>query len=317
MRKNLHLIILLAVGLVCPTNVFCQDEDDDLAVVIIPEGIPRDGQDGAFPFNGSVLSTDWSTAASQPTDWVAISVLDVLDLDNLPLTVEYPSKWKYDATLNATVLKSKDIAAHVLMLPHITIPEGADEVVLSFDAMSLGIPGVDGELGSVALAYCATEGKDVRFDGNTFFATMMGAVFDPEMNTSIISNGEFQPGQFVIKDKGGKGVNIVLVYIFLGLGGEPLAEDATYAFRNVKVYDPQAPISADAAAGNAISVCAEGRAILVQGAPEGAVVQVVNLQSGITVATQTVASNLETIAVPALGGYAVVVNGESFKVLVP
>ena len=309
MKRTLRTIVCLALAALFITPVFAVDELPP--VVIIPEEIPRNGNDGQFPFNGQILTTNWSATASEPTDWIALSVLNLLDLENLPLPVEYPSKWKYEAALNATAIVDKGVAAHVLMLPFINIPAGKNNLVLSVDAMVNGAP-ADGDIpGSMPLVYCATEGKDVRFDGNVFFEAMMGAVMNPEMSQPVLSTGEFENKTFEIKDKGGKGLNIVLVYINLN---PALVSDVTFAIRNAKLYDPDDPMATDLVAKNNINVYAVDGSVVVENAPEGASLSLVNLQSGILYAAKTVASAVETVAVPYPGVYAVVINGESFKI---
>ena len=302
MKKNLHIIFLLAIGLVYPVNAFCEDE---IPPIVIIDPMPY--ETAGIPFIDNALTSDWSgEGAKEPKGWNAITVLE---LDNIsddalwPLKSEYPSNWEYSETLNATVIKDKRIAAQVLMLPYVQVPWGYDDLTLSVETM------VSGTVANIV--YCVTEGTDIRFDGNSFLMGMLDAIADENSNEPA-GVDVFKEVKFDITGKAGKGLNIVLV--FVNLNGE-LTDDVTYAVRNVKITGISNDVSTSQQSG--ISAYVANGSIVVKDAPEGAVMSLVNLQSGIQIAAKSVSSALETVAVPYPGIYAVVINGESFKVLVP
>ena len=316
MKKRFYTIACLLCAAMLTSPAFAEGEETP--VVVIPESVPRDGVEGVFPFVSNL--SDWGATDGEPKNWVAISVLDIEHFDDQstwPLTVEYPSRWQYDAELNAAVAKDDRPAVYVLMLPFIDIPEGKDDLVLSLETM------IDGLLPdkAIPLAYCTTEGEDVRYDGNTFFLAMLDALFpmeprepDMEMVQYIDSDGEFHSIQFNIKGKGSKGLNIVLV--FFNIQYLDLENDITYAVRNVELYDPNDdPTSIECAVKDGdVKVYSVNGAIAVENVPESAAISLVNLQTGIQYPVQSVVTG--TIAVSGPGIYAVVVNGESFKVVV-
>lgn len=302
--------ILLSFSLILLSFLIVNAED--VPVVEIPAGVIDAGYGtiSTLPYDDAALQSDWSASANQPEGWSAVSVLNLLDVEDpskLPLPCEYPSKWAYSSELGATAISDNCIAAHVLMLPYVEVPEGVNALGFSFDAM---IDGVDG----ASITYCATEGTDNRFNGDVFLQEMMSAVFDPTHNATIATGGkDFHPFNFTINDKGGKGLNIVLVAISL----TESAENVTYAIRNVKVYDANSS-SITAENGAEMNVYGRNGQAVIENAPEGAKYRLINMQSGIEYGSGIINSSAETINVSVKGFYAVVVeNGndvESFKI---
>ena len=277
------------------------------SVVEIPAGVIEAGYGtvSTLPYDDAALQSDWSASANQPEGWSAVSVLNLLDVDDpskLPLPCEYPSKWAYSSELGATAISDNRIAAHVLMLPYVEVPENVNALGFSFEAM------IDGKDGA-SITYCATEGVDNRFNGTVFLQEMMAAVFDPTHNATIATGGkEFHPFDFTIENKGGKGLNIVLVAISM----TESPEDVTYAIRNVKVYDKYSSIITE----NVTDMNVYGRdgQVVMENIPEGAKYRLISMQSGIEYGSGIINSSSEVINVSVKGFYAVVVeNGDDVK----
>lgn len=298
MKKFLRTITSLTLFAAVAAPLFAEEQPPVVVIEPMPYSTVQ------LPYTDEALSTNW-TGSDQPEGWNAISVLnltDVADPDKLPLPCEYPSNWKYSADLQTTAISDNRIAAHVLMLPYIEVPSDVENVTLSFEAM------IDGK-NNGSITYCATEGEDIRFNGDAFLTQMLSAVMDPAYNAVIPTGGkDFHKFDFTLTGKQGKGLNIVLVAVNM----VPTAENVTYAIRNVKVFDANTSVSSSEQ--DNINVYDRGGDIVVENAPEGATLRIISLQSGIQYEPKIVASASETMQVPASGVYAVVVeNGDDVK----